>query len=65
MKQSKKEISQEVYERAVAHSGIITGEDYCKVYSPQEYLGYGVYSQRVFKENDKYFVQYELGDTCD
>ena len=65
MKSCKKEISKEIYDRAVANGGIISGDDYKKVFTPQEYLGYGVYSQRVIKENDKYYAQYDIGDTCD
>ena len=65
MKSCKKEISKEIYDRAVANGGIIAGEDYQKVFTPQEYLGYGVYSQRVIEQDGKHYAQYEIGDTCD
>lgn len=65
MKTHEKEISREIYERALTIGGSITGEDYKHVFTPQEYLGYGVYNDRVVKINGKYYVRYMLGDSCD
>ena len=65
MKTIEKEISKEVYDRAMLIHGHIAGDDYKIVFSPQEYMGYGVYNDRVVSSNGKYYVKYQIGDSCD
>lgn len=64
MRQFEREISKEIFDRGV-ENGTITGDDFKKVFRPQEYQGYGIYSQHLFEKDGKYFVKFELGDTCD
>lgn len=61
----KREITKEQYERALQHRGYIAPEDKEDIFDLSERLGYGVYSTHVVKEGDKYFVEFELGDSCD
>ena len=36
-----------------------------KYISMEEYCGYGVYTQRIYKDNDKYIFAYDRGGSCD
>ena len=65
MKNCQKEISEEIYKRAMANHGCLRGSDYQKVFSTSELMGYGVYNDRVAQEGNKYFVKYQTGDSCD
>ena len=65
MKDMEREIPKEIYDRAIANHGCIISDDYSKVFSVAELIGYGVYNDRVVKHGDKYYVRYEIGDTCD
>lgn len=63
---SKREISEEMYNRAVSeHNGYLASEDMGRVFSASEICGYGMYGARVLKENDKFYVSFWLGSTCD
>ena len=64
MKRYVRKITKEIYDRRTP-SNYITDEDMCKVFDRSEMCGYGVYSPRVFEKNGEYFVEYELGDSCD
>lgn len=55
----KREITKEQYDRAV------NDHDTSGIFTDSEVMGYGVYSTEFIEENGKYFVTYELGDTCD
>ena len=61
----KREISKEVYDRAKANRGYIAQDDRKDVFSISELCGYGVYGDTVIKEDDKYFVVYTRGSSCD
>ena len=61
----KREITKEIYERALQNGGYITDDDKNIVFMPFEIWGYGVYLPKVYKENDKYYVDYKLGSSCD
>lgn len=65
MKQYTREITKEQYENALSNHRYITEYDKYDVFSDSERLGYGVYSPLVHEENGKYYVLFELGDTCD
>ena len=60
-----REISKEIYDKAIKNRGYITGEDREKVWDISDLCGYGIYGDQVCKENDKYFVKYYRGSTCD
>ena len=60
-----REISKEVYDRAVKNRNFIAKEDEDTVFTEAERWGYGVYGDRVFEKDGKYFVAYERGDSCD
>ena len=36
-----------------------------KYISIEEYIGYGVYSVRVIKDKEKYYLTYDRGSSCD
>lgn len=61
----KREITKDQYERAMQHRGYIAPEDKEDIFDLSERLGYGVYGTQVVKEGDKYYVEFELGDSCD
>lgn len=65
MRNIKREISKEIYDRAMANHGQITKDDTDSVYSISEVMGYGVYSERVLEEDGKYYVSFQMGDSCD
>ena len=58
-----REISKEVYDEAVLHHGYI--QDRSKVFTPAECFGYGIYNDRVFERDGKYYVNFEMGESCD
>lgn len=51
-------ISKEDYQKAIEH-----GAD--SIISDAIHRGYGVYSSKVYKTDDAYFLTYERGDSCD
>lgn len=63
----KREITKEVYDRAMDHNGVISDKDDINaVFSISELCGYGVYNDRVSQgEDGKYYVDFYRGDTCD
>ena len=65
MKQYTREITKEQYDNAMSNRRFITEEDMPKIFSVSERLGYGVYLPQVQEENGKYYVWFELGDSCD
>lgn len=65
MKQYKRYITKEQYERALKNGGYITTNDEKLIFNICELCGYGVYSPMVAKEGDKYIVNFYIGDSCD
>ena len=61
----KREISKEIYDRAMERKGHITKEDEEKVFTTSEIWGYGVYRTRVCEEDGKYYVYFEMGNSCE
>ena len=63
----KREITKEVYDRAMDHNGVISDKDDINaVFSISELCGYGVYNDRVSQgEDGKYYVNFYRGETCD
>ena len=59
------EISKEVYDRAVANNGRITGDDEKKIFSVAILCGYGLYGTSVRETDGKYYCDYNRGNTCD
>lgn len=65
MRRFEREISKEVYDRAVLNNNYIAKTDREEVFTVSELCGYGVYVDRVFERGGQYFVAYELGSSCD
>ena len=65
MKQYTREITKQQYERALMNGRFITEYDKYDIFSDSERLGYGVYYPVIHEENGKYYVLFELGDSCD
>ena len=62
----KREISKEVYDRAMTNNGYLTASDRKDVFSIAELCGYGIYGAKATKDEDgNYYVVYSRGDTCD
>lgn len=55
----KREITKEQYERVTMH------HDAKGIFTESEVMGYGVYCDRYFEENGKYYVEFVLGSSCD
>jgi hypothetical protein len=65
MTRYKREINKEIYDRAMERNGHITKEDEEKVFSPAEIWGYGVYGTKVLEEDGKYYVYFDMRDSCE
>jgi len=65
MKNMEKEISKDMYDRGKSNHGFLKPGDYNKVFSAQEVMGYGIYNERLIEREGKYFVAYQIGDSCD
>jgi hypothetical protein len=61
---SRKEISKEVYDRAVANNGRMTEDDEIAILGAYVY-GYGLYGTAVYQEDGKYMVSFRHGDSCE
>ncbi len=61
---SRKEISKEVYDRAIANNGRMTEDDEIAILGAYVY-GYGLYGTAVYQEDGKYMVSFRHGDSCD
>lgn len=61
----KREITKEQYERAKPNRNYIAVEDMADIFTVSELYGYGVYGARACKEDDKYYVYYSIGNSCD
>ena len=55
----KREITKEQAEK------VIHENDWSNIFSQSEVCGYGVYGERVRKEDGKYFVEFYRGESCD
>lgn len=65
MRSCTREITKEQYER-IAQNGIyVSDEDKWIIFDASEIWGYGVYGARVYQSGDKYYVSYDIGETCD
>lgn len=60
-----KKITKEQFDRANAAGGSICKEDIPAVFTEAERWGYGLYGNRVYEKDGKYFVSYTLGSSCD
>ena len=65
MTQHRKPITQEQYDRAMQNNRIIPESDRSEIFDSAELYGYGVYCPTAIEEDGAYFVDYELGSTCD
>lgn len=54
-----REITKEQYEN-VTERGDARG-----IFTDSEVMGYGVYSTRYYEKEGKFFVDFNLGDSCD
>ena len=64
MRDCKREITKEQFDRA-DDRGYLAQQDYLKIFDESERMGYGVYADRVFEKDGKYYVSFEMGDSCD
>ena len=60
-----REITKEIYDRAMTNHQHIIEEDMKKIWSISDLCGYGIYGDKVYEEDGKYFVKYWRGSTCD
>lgn len=65
MVECKKEISKEVYDRAMENNKRIPDDLEMEVFGMAVICGYGLYSNYVYKEDGKYYVKYNRGSSCD
>ena len=63
MRICKREITKEMYDRAV--NGRLSREDYLKVFDESDRMGYGIYDDTVHEKDGEYYVSFEMGDSCD
>ena len=60
-----REISKDIYDRAIQNKNYIVKEDKEKVWDISELCGYGVYNHQVFERDGKHFVSFLRGESCD
>ena len=60
-----REITKEIYDRAIQNRNYVVSEDRIKIWDRAELCGYGIYGDQVYEENGKYFVKYWRGSICD
>ena len=65
MQRCKREITKKQYDNALMNHRYITDHDMYDIFSDAERLGYGVYCPMVCELDGKYYVLFELGDSCD
>ena len=59
MKDCTREITKEQFVKATEE------HDAKGIWSDAELCGYGVYSPKFYEKNGKYYVDFEIGDSCD
>jgi len=64
MRAYNREITKEQFDRA-DDRGYLAHADYLKIFDESERMGYGVYADHVFEKDGKYYVSFEMGDSCD
>lgn len=60
-----KEISKEVYDKAMENNGHIPSNMEVEVFGMAICAGYGLYGTRVRETDGKYYVDYTRGSSCD
>ena len=60
-----KEISKEIYDKAMENNGHIPKDMEEQVFGIAVLCGYGLYGNRVKEEDGKYYVTYNRGSSCD
>ena len=66
IKDKQRQISDEVYFRAMLNGGRLTESDKLTVFTDAERLGYGAIIGSVFTDkNGKPYVHYSISDSCD
>ena len=65
MYRGEREITKDMYDRAIANRQYLAKEDYDKVFTTAELCGYGVYRAMVKEVDGKYVVVYHMGNSCD
>lgn len=65
MIKGERRITKEMYDRS-KDRGVLSREDIGQIFTQAEVWGYGIYFTQVYAGDDgKYYVRYEMGDTCD
>lgn len=59
MKRVIRELTKEKYIQATEHRNA------AGIFTPQEVMAYGVYQERFYEQDGKYYVDFMLGDCCD
>jgi hypothetical protein len=65
MTSHKKEISKEIYDRAMQNNKYITEADKNEIFTISQLCGYGVYGAIAVEEDGKYYCKYSMGSSCD
>ena len=65
MTREKKEISKDIYDRAMQCGSYIFGEDRNRIFTDSQLYGFGIYSAIAVEENGKYYCIYQIGDSCE
>ena len=61
----KREITEEIYRRAVENRGYLAAGDAQKCFTDAELIGYGYLILKVQEIDGKYFINYIAYDSCD
>lgn len=62
---AQKEITEAQYNRGMKNNGYLTKMDEKLVFTASELYGYGIYSDTVHKDGDRFYVSYMTSDSCD
>lgn len=60
-----KEITKEDYTKAIKNNGTFTDSQLCSILGQCLVCGYGIYGHSVYTDNNRYYIKYNHGSTCD
>jgi hypothetical protein len=63
-----KEVSKEFYEKCQKETGgrgFVPSKFYSEIFTIPQMCGYGIYGTNLYKKDDKYYVHYDMGSSCD
>jgi hypothetical protein len=61
MKDCKRRISKDIYNRIIKNNGHFSPKDVFSIFTEEEFYDKGIYSPFVYEYNNEYYVGFKLG----